>query len=146
MSTEPTGEPTVAELMKMMIEDRRRWETELAKREAELAEERSRRDREVATERERREEELAAERKKREADNERQLQLMTEQMETMRRQLETAGTHDRSKATDTLKLTKLTEKEDIEAFLKTFERMMEAYEIDADRWAFKLAPQLTGKA
>ena len=45
-----------------------------------------------------------------------------------------------------MKLTKLTERDDIEAYMKTFERMMVSYEIKPDRWVFKLAPQLTGKA
>ena len=44
------------------------------------------------------------------------------------------------------KLSKLTDSEDIEAFLKTFERVMEAYQVDQSLWAFQLAPQLTGKA
>jgi len=47
---------------------------------------------------------------------------------------------------DPLKLTRLTEEDDIEAFLTTFERMMTAYRVDPARWAFKLAPQLTGRA
>lgn len=34
----------------------------------------------------------------------------------------------------------------IEPYLTTFERMMKAYEVDPARWAYKLAPQLTGKA
>ena len=34
----------------------------------------------------------------------------------------------------------------IEAFLTTFEKMMAAYEVPMERWAFVLAPQLTGKA
>ena len=45
-----------------------------------------------------------------------------------------------------LRLTRLTENDDIEAYLTTFERMMGAYEIDRARWSYKLAPQLTGKA
>ena len=45
-----------------------------------------------------------------------------------------------------VKLTKLGENDDIESFLTTFERMMIAYETPKERWAFKLAPQLTGKA
>ena len=44
-----------------------------------------------------------------------------------------------------LKLCKLTDEDDIEAYLTTFERMMEAYEIPKERWVFKLAPQLMGK-
>ena len=47
---------------------------------------------------------------------------------------------------DPLKLSRLTEDDDIEAFLTTFERMMTAYSVDPARWAFKLAPQLTGWA
>lgn len=44
-----------------------------------------------------------------------------------------------------LKLTKLSESEDIEAYLITFERMMEVYEIAKEKWTFQLAPLLTGK-
>eukprot|EP00731_Ephydatia_muelleri_P014661 Em0008g381a len=44
------------------------------------------------------------------------------------------------------KLVKLTEQDDIEAYLTTFERVMRAYEVKEERWAVKLAPQLTGKA
>ena len=95
----------------------------------------------------RREEELAEERAKREADNERQMRLMNEQMEMMRRQLERAEARtEGTRVVDSLKLTKLTESEDIESYLKTIEHMMEAYEVEEDQWAFKLAPQLTGKA
>ena len=45
-----------------------------------------------------------------------------------------------------VKLTKLTEDDYIEAYLTTFERLMRAYEVPEVRWAFKLAPQLVGKA
>lgn len=38
------------------------------------------------------------------------------------------------------------EQDDIEAYLVTFERIMAAYSVDKARWAFKLAPQLLGKA
>lgn len=47
---------------------------------------------------------------------------------------------------DKVELVKLMDGDDIEAFLTTFERLMEAYGVEEDRWAFKLAPQLTGKA
>ena len=42
-----------------------------------------------------------------------------------------------------MQLVRLTEKDDIETYLT---RVMEAYEIDKSRWAFKLAPYLSGKA
>lgn len=45
-----------------------------------------------------------------------------------------------------VKVTKLTEADDIEAYPTTFERLMRAYDVLPDRWSFKLAPQLVGKA
>ena len=47
---------------------------------------------------------------------------------------------------ESLKLTKLGENDDIEAFLTTFERAVEAHGVEGDKWAAILAPQLTGKA
>ena len=47
---------------------------------------------------------------------------------------------------ESLKLTKLAEADDIEAFLTTFERAVEAHGVDRDKCAAILAPQLTGKA
>ena len=47
---------------------------------------------------------------------------------------------------DSLKLTKLTLSDDIEAFMTTFKRSMEAHKIECAKWPVLLAPQLTGKA
>ena len=47
---------------------------------------------------------------------------------------------------ESLKLTKLTERDNIEAFLTTFERAIEAHGVERDKRAVILAPQLTGKA
>ena len=47
---------------------------------------------------------------------------------------------------ETPKLTKFTKSDDIEEWLKTFERMMTAFQVEKKLWPFKLAPQLTGKA
>ena len=44
------------------------------------------------------------------------------------------------------KMTSLTEKDDLEAYLTTFEQMVEGYEIGKEKWDYKLAPQLIGKA
>ena len=44
------------------------------------------------------------------------------------------------------KLTKLTDRDDIEAFLTTFERMMAVFGVDRGRWSYMLAPQFTGKS
>eukprot|EP00731_Ephydatia_muelleri_P002589 Em0001g2589a len=38
------------------------------------------------------------------------------------------------------KMAKLTERDDIEAYLATFERTMTAYEVNRQRWVYKLAP------
>ena len=46
---------------------------------------------------------------------------------------------------ESLKLTKLAEGDDIEAFLTTFERAVEAHGVDRDKCAAILAPQLTGR-
>ena len=45
-----------------------------------------------------------------------------------------------------LKLVLLTEKEDIEAYLVTFECIMAAHQVEKDCWQQYLAPQLTGRA
>ena len=45
-----------------------------------------------------------------------------------------------------LKLMKLSEQADIEAYLTIYERMMAIYEVPEERWAVRLAPMLTGKA
>ena len=45
-----------------------------------------------------------------------------------------------------MRLTRLSDGDDIEAYLTTFERMMEAYRVSRECWPFKLSPQLTGKA
>ena len=44
-----------------------------------------------------------------------------------------------------VKLVALSEK-DIEAYLATFERIMEAYKVPKSEWMYHLAPQLTGRA
>ena len=45
-----------------------------------------------------------------------------------------------------IKLTRLTEEDDVESYLTTFERIMAANEVSRERWSFQLAPYLTGKA
>ena len=72
-----------------------------------------------------------------------------EQMALLQRMVAERGAPticDPSNRRPMLKLTRLGEGDDIEAFLVTFERTMKAYEIDTARWSFMLAPQLTGRA
>ena len=45
-----------------------------------------------------------------------------------------------------MKVAKLADTDDIEAYLTTFERQMVAYDVPRGHWVFKLAPQLSGKA
>ena len=130
---------SLEEMMKLLIEDRR-------KREEEFASERANREREREAEREAREREVA------------------KQMDTMRSQIdslvelvkqsqkvgaETAAAMAAEKPASKepqVKLVSLTEKDDIEAYLVTFERIMEAYKVEKDRRTYHLAPQLTGRA
>ena len=97
--------------------------------------------------RQRREEEYGAERLRREAEMDRQTEDMARQIEMLTRLV---GERDRTATPtverDKVKLSKLCDSDDIEAYLKTFERMMVAYDIPRARWVFKLAPQLSGKA
>ena len=74
---------------------------------------------------------------------------MQEQFELMRKLVERKEEPRKeeprkAERSDAIKLTKLTDQDDIEAYLTVFERMMEAYEVAKPRWAFMLAPQLTG--
>ena len=45
-----------------------------------------------------------------------------------------------------VKFTKLTETDDIEAYLTTFEQTMQAFKVEKEQWVYKLVPQLTRKA
>ena len=125
---------TIADVVRAMIEDRER-------REMEIAEKRRRHDRERAEEHRRYEEE-----------RERRIRDMTKQFELLR-EMVTAHTAQpiaapigAQRERESVKLTHLSDNDDIEAYLTTFERMMEAYEIEGARWPYNLAPQLIGKA
>ena len=69
---------------------------------------------------------------------------MTQQMELMRQLVEKGKPESegvtRTQLGEPLRLTKLTNTDDVEAYL-TFEKMMEAYAMEKARWAFVLAPQ-----
>ena len=54
------------------------------------------------------------------------------------------GTVGRMETERDVKVAKLMEEDDIEAYLTTFKRMMRAYEVKQECWAYKLAPQLSG--
>ena len=142
------GETSLQEMMKLLIEDRR-------KREEEIAAERKRREEEIAAERKRQQDEFNAERTKREEERKAREKEMQTQMDDMRAQMDklmkvvetTAKTEAKPAVKElSVKLVPLSEKDDIEAYLVTFERIMEAHKIKQDNWSQNLAPQLTGKA
>ena len=137
----------IQQILQLLIEDRR-------KREEEIAAERRQREEDIARERRQREEEVAAERERQERETERRLQVMQQHVESLLKVVEktqeasggpTSGagsSHGEKEA----KVWKLSEKDDIEAYLTTFERMMVAFRVVKVRWVFKVAPQLTVKA
>lgn len=89
---------------------------------------------------------LMEDRRQREAEMQVQVELLRSLVEETRgpRQAEVRALATASK--ENVKLPKLTEENDIESYLTTFERMMAGYEIGQERWAYKLALQLTGQA
>ena len=137
---------SLTEMVRVMIQDRER-------REREIAEERARRDEEREEERARREREREDEQRR----SDRQREESELRIAEMRRQIErlqelfaeqsaaTVSARIRS-TTEPIKLTKLTDEDDIESYLTTFERITAANEVNKERWSFQLAPHLTGKA
>jgi hypothetical protein len=128
------------QLVELLLEDRRLHEAEGLRKEEALREERERREREQS--------EAAA---RREEENEQRVRMMQEQLDMMKNWMDRSSAREDERVRsagrhEQLKLTKLTESEDIEAYLTTFERMMGVYGVEEDRWAFQLAPLLTGKA
>ena len=104
-----------------LMDDRRQ-------REAQIAEERAQREREFERQQERRQRE------------------MDEKMEVVMRLVENVGKSKSNSGEGAVRVAKLTDDDDIEGYLTTFERQMAAYEIDEARWAFLLAPKLSGRA
>ena len=135
MSGEGETGASIAEMIKVLIEDRKRQGEEIALHHQALQEERERREQESAE----------------------HMKAMQCQKELLSKLMGSPALRSEEDPSDTpvprqgrsepeVKLTKLTDQDDIEAYLTTFERMMIAYEVDKSRWAFKLAQQLTGKA
>ena len=105
-------------IIQTLMDDRRQRETQ-------IAEERAQREREFERQQERRQRE------------------MDEKMDVVMSLVENVGSNS---GEGTVKVAKLTDDDDIEGYLTTFERQMAAYEIDKARWAFLLAPKLSGRA
>ena len=93
----------------------------------------------------------------REEERLRQAQENDEHLAEIRRQMErlqemfhehssAAGSaRDRRSPTDPIKLTRLSEDDDVESYLTTL-RSMAANEVAHDSWSYQFAPYLTGKA
>ncbi|XP_064386057.1 uncharacterized protein LOC135334709 [Halichondria panicea] len=112
-----TDEQTV--ILKALLEDRRTLEADLREERRVRAEEAAKRDED-----------------------------MREQMDLLRGLIgaQGEGGGERRATSQDPKVAKLTDADDIEPYIVTFERLMTAYEVPANRWVFKLAPQLSGKA
>ena len=107
-----------------------------------LMEERRLRETQISEERERREREFERQQLQREAE-------MQEKFEMVMRVLEHTAGKSKSPVSSgelTVKVAKLTDDNDIEGYVTTFERQMVVYEVDQTRWAYLLAPKLLGKA
>ena len=103
----------------------------------------------LVEERASREEEIVTERKLRQAEMEQREKLVTVQMQDHMQALMDVVT-SKEKAPPPrnsleVKLVPLSAKDDIEAYLVTFELVMQAHEIPENRWPIHLTPQLTGK-
>ena len=113
----------IADLVKLMIEERKsrkvQWEAE-QKRQKEAADQERMQMRE-------------------------QMELLQKVVEGTRRTDAASPQAAKTSHKGEAKLMKLSEQDDIEAYQSTFEHIMEAYEVKEERWAVKLAQQLTGK-
>jgi len=118
---------SVSEMMRFFAEDRRRREEEQAEERRRWLEEKRAWEMTVEEERRRREEEL----QRREEYNRMQIELLQSLVQGVQLQGEAAA--KRADNDKDVKVQKLTENDDIVAYLTTFERLMKAYEVKKDR-------------
>ena len=125
------AELKVQELLQMLVEDWKKWEVE------------------ILEERERREKEFDAERQRKRSERMRKPEETGPQMQAYMDNLVklVEGTAvERSRGPEiTVKLVPLNEKDDVEAYLVMFERIMAAHNLSEDRW-LHYSSQLTGMA
>ena len=134
------GGDIVERMMQTLLEDRRRHEVELVEERRRWEEERRRRELEFEEERRRQQAESA----RREEQAWQQMQVLQSLVEGVHLQGEAAqkkAENDRA-----VMIPRLTEQDDIVSYLTMFERLMMAFEVKKERWAFKLASSLSGKA
>ena len=131
---------SVERMIQALWEDRRLQEAKLAEERKLWEEERRRREGELEEERRRRQEETS----RREEQVYQQMQVLQALVEGV--QLQGEAMKRRADNDKEVKVAKLTDQDDIVSYLTTFERLMTAYEVKRERWAFKIAPCLSGKA
>ena len=86
------------------------------------------------------------ERRRREEEWQQRDRELRAQLDLLSKLAEAKSDSPKSGSESEFRVVKLSEKDDIEAYLTTFERLMTAYAVAKSKWIFKLAPQLTGKA
>ena len=116
----------LAHMMKALLEDRQHHEEELIEEQRRHEEENKAREAELREERLRREEDLA----KRGEESRKQMLLLQAPVEGVKKQGEAAAR--KAESDKDVRVAKLTENDDIEAYLTTFERLMVAYEVKKD--------------
>ena len=105
-----------------------------------------RQDEQLVQERRLRDEEKHREHAEREEERRQQFDLLRGLVEGLQKQGEAAAVNTKKSKEREVRVGRLTESDDIEAYLIMSERQMKVYEIEKMRWAFKLAPQLSGRA
>ena len=139
------AEQALQDMLQKLIEDRQKREEEIEHERIRREEERVQREKEIAEERARREEErvqrereVAEERMRRERDAREKVEEMRAQMDRLMKIVEEQKSASASKGTTELnvnvKLVALTERDDIESYLVTFERIMTAHKVEKGRW------------
>ena len=98
-------------------------------------------------------EEKAAEREERRAERElekakieKEIRLKELQIKEKEVAIGASSLAEMSKTKPKVQLPKFSEGDDIEVFLKSFEKLAESYKWERSEWAIRLVPQLTGKA
>ena len=101
---------------------------------------------------------LVEDRRAREREGEKQMRIIREHMDSLMKFVESSHRttpltettralgHGPANKLDAAHPAKLTDSDDIEAYILTFERLMAAYGVEKAHWVVRLAPQLSGKA
>ena len=117
----------LAQMAKALLEDRKHHEEELIEERQRREEENRVREAEIHEECQRHKEDLA----KREEESRKQMLLLQALVKGVKKQSE--GAVRKAESDKDVKVTKLTENDDIKAYLTTFEQLMVAYKVKKDK-------------